>query len=92
MNAKALAYTCYQMYARSPTGLAPEYWTFDGDGEPAPPPSPASRGATAPAVLNDREEDDAADGATAALFVGQLHRYGMISACVCCEETGSQRQ
>jgi len=26
--AKAIAYTCYQMYARQPTGIAPEFVTF----------------------------------------------------------------
>jgi hypothetical protein len=29
-NAKALAYTCYQMYERMATGIAPEYVTFPG--------------------------------------------------------------
>jgi mannosyl-oligosaccharide alpha-1,2-mannosidase len=29
-TAKALAYTCYQMYARSATGLSPEYVSFSG--------------------------------------------------------------
>jgi mannosyl-oligosaccharide alpha-1,2-mannosidase len=28
-HAKALTYTCYQMYARSPTGLSPEFVRFD---------------------------------------------------------------
>jgi len=28
--AKALAYTCYQMYARSKTGISPEYVNFNG--------------------------------------------------------------
>jgi mannosyl-oligosaccharide alpha-1,2-mannosidase len=27
-SAKALAYTCYQMYARQPTGISPEYVEF----------------------------------------------------------------
>ncbi|CAM9184066.1 unnamed protein product [Choristocarpus tenellus] len=30
---KALAYTCYQMYSRMPTGLPPETVEFHGDGE-----------------------------------------------------------
>jgi len=29
-TAKALAYTCYQMYARSATGLSPEFVVFTG--------------------------------------------------------------
>lgn len=29
-NAKALAYTCYQMYERQATGIAPEFVTFPG--------------------------------------------------------------
>lgn len=32
-TAKQLTYTCYQMYARHPTGLSPEYVTFGGGGE-----------------------------------------------------------
>lgn len=30
INAKALAYTCYQMYARQATGIAPEFVEFPG--------------------------------------------------------------
>jgi mannosyl-oligosaccharide alpha-1,2-mannosidase len=30
-HAKAITYTCYQMYARFPTGLAPEIARFDGN-------------------------------------------------------------
>jgi mannosyl-oligosaccharide alpha-1,2-mannosidase len=33
VNAKAITYTCYQMYARFPTGLAPEIARFDGNPE-----------------------------------------------------------
>ncbi len=33
VNAKAITYTCYQMYARFPTGLAPEIARFDGSPE-----------------------------------------------------------
>uniref|UniRef100_A0A7S4T7X4 alpha-1,2-Mannosidase n=1 Tax=Ditylum brightwellii TaxID=49249 RepID=A0A7S4T7X4_9STRA len=32
-SAKALAYTCYQMYARSKTGIAPEYVRFGNDND-----------------------------------------------------------
>jgi mannosyl-oligosaccharide alpha-1,2-mannosidase len=37
-NAKAMTYTCYQMYARMPTGIAPEYVQFvqGRDFHPAP--------------------------------------------------------
>ena len=31
--AKAIAYTCYQMYARTKSGLAPEYYQFEGDND-----------------------------------------------------------
>ena len=30
-NAKAIAYTCYQMYAKMKTGIAPEYVDFRGN-------------------------------------------------------------
>ena len=30
--AKAVCYTCYEMYARMPTGIAPEYVTFNKNG------------------------------------------------------------
>jgi hypothetical protein len=32
-TAKAIAYTCYQMYARTKSGLAPEYYQFEGDND-----------------------------------------------------------
>ena len=32
-TAKALTYTCYQMYARSKTGISPEYVRFEGDND-----------------------------------------------------------
>eukprot|EP00562_Extubocellulus_spinifer_P001262 CAMPEP_0178490026 /NCGR_PEP_ID=MMETSP0696-20121128/10679_1 /TAXON_ID=265572 /ORGANISM="Extubocellulus spinifer, Strain CCMP396" /LENGTH=318 /DNA_ID=CAMNT_0020117845 /DNA_START=55 /DNA_END=1011 /DNA_ORIENTATION=- len=32
-SARALAYTCYQMYARTSTGLAPEYIEYVSDGD-----------------------------------------------------------
>jgi hypothetical protein len=32
-TARALAYTCYQMYARTKTGLAPEYVRFEGEND-----------------------------------------------------------
>merc|ERR1712129_448831 len=38
-TAKALAYTCYQMYARSKTGLSPEIAKFQPNKDIASPPS-----------------------------------------------------
>ena len=32
-TAKALTYTCYQMYARSKTGISPEYVSFGGNND-----------------------------------------------------------
>ena len=31
--ARAITYTCYQMYARTKSGLAPEFYTFEGDND-----------------------------------------------------------
>ena len=31
--AKAITYTCYQMYARTKSGLAPEFYKFEGDND-----------------------------------------------------------
>ena len=38
MVAKSLMYTCYQMYSRTATGIAPEYVEFPGGGDPRPAP------------------------------------------------------
>ena len=35
-HAKALTYTCWQMYERTPTGLAPDAWDVMGLGDPVP--------------------------------------------------------
>ena len=38
-TARALTYTCYQMYARTKSGLAPEYVDFEGSDDMETPPS-----------------------------------------------------
>jgi hypothetical protein len=35
-EAKAMTYACYQMYARQPTGLSPEFVEYPGLTEPVP--------------------------------------------------------
>ena len=35
-EAKAMTYSCYQMYARQPTGLSPEFVEYPGLTEPVP--------------------------------------------------------
>ena len=41
-TAKALTYTCYQMYARTKTGISPEFMNFKGDQDDMQVPSSAS--------------------------------------------------
>lgn len=36
MLAKSLMYTCYQMYKRTKTGIAAEYYEMPGGGDPQP--------------------------------------------------------